>query len=243
MVRKHLKKDYFIIVRIMLNKAKHQEVMNRILIEIYRNKTIGPYLAFKWWTACMYFHGLPRFSTDLDFDLLDSIKLTEVQSEIRKILWKHGTIKEDYLRENTIFFLLSYGMLDMNLKIEVSRRNFPNEYETKNWNGLSIKIMEKPYILAHKMVALTDRKNFAHRDVFDVYYFLTNNWVWSEDIIKLRTWMSWREYIAKMIEFLEKRRGENLLIGLWEVVLDEKQKYFVKNKLLEELIFFLRWFL
>ena len=75
----------------------------------------------------------------------------------------------------------------MNLKIEISRRIFPNEYETKNWNGLSLKIMTKPYILSHKMVALTDRTHFAQRDVFDVYYFLTHGWTWSEEIITLRT--------------------------------------------------------
>lgn len=43
-----------------------------------------------------------------------------------------------------------------------------------------------------------------------------------------------------MIDFLEKHRGENLLIGLGEVLMDEKKIYFVKNKLLDELIFYLR---
>lgn len=236
-------RGYLLTTKNMLNRIKHQEIMNRILIDIYRNKKISSCLAFKWGTACMYFHKLPRFSTDLDFDLLDANRLIEVQSEIRKIAWKYGTIKDDILRENTIFFLLSYGVSDMNLKIEISRRIFPNEYETKNWNGLSLKIMTKPYILSHKMVALTDRTHFAQRDVFDVYYFLTHGWTWSEEIISLRTWLNSKEYIVQMIDFLEKHRGENLLIGLGEVLMDEKQKYFVKNKLLDELIFYLRWYL
>lgn len=159
----------------------------------------------------MYFYGLPRFSTDLDFDLLDSLKLEDVQKTIRNIIFKYGNIKQEILRDNTIFFLLSYGESDMNIKIEISRRMYPNDYEVINWNGLSIPTMKKDFVLAHKMVALTDRKNFAHRDVFDIYFFLTNKWTWSEKIINLRTGLSGKEYIRKMIDFLEGRKHDNLL--------------------------------
>lgn len=136
--------------------------------------------------------------------------------------------------------MLSYGLLDMNLKIEISRREYPNEYEIVNWKGFSMKIMKKPYVLAHKMVALTDRTRLANRDLFDIYFFLSEGWQWSEEIILLRTGMSGREYIKKMIEFLETKRNVNLLENLGEVLLDNKQKHFVKNKLLDELLILLR---
>lgn len=227
----------------MLNILKHKEIMNRILLSIYWNSKLAPFLAFKWWTACMYFYWLPRFSTDLDFDLLDQLRLEDVQKEIRNILKLYWDIKDEYLRDNTVFFLLTYWINDMNIKIEISRRQFPNEYEIVDWNGFSIKIMKKPFILAHKMVALTDRNRFAHRDVFDIYFFLTNNWKWESEIIRLRTGLSDEEYIKKMINFLEVRKWENLLIWLWSVLSDNKQKFFVKNKLMNELITYLKWFL
>lgn len=224
----------------MLNINKHKEILNGILIDIYRNTKLAPYLGFKWWTACMYFYGLDRFSTDLDFDLLDSWKLENVQIQLEKILKKHGTIKNKYLRENTIFFLLSYWILDMNVKIEISRRNYPNKYDIINWKWFSVKIMEKSYILSHKMVALTDRTKLANRDIYDIYYFLSHHWTWSEEIIKFRTWLNSREYITKMIEFLKSKKNVNILDHIWEVLFNNKQKYFVKNNLLEELIVLLK---
>lgn len=224
----------------MLNITKHKEVLNGILIDIYRNTQLAPYLAFKWWTACMYFYWLSRFSTDLDFDLLDGWKLEYVQAQMEKILKKHGTIKDAYLRENTIFFLLSYGLLDMNVKIEISRREYPNKYDIINWKGFTLKVMAKPYILAHKMVALTDRTKLANRDIYDIYFFLSHGWEWSEEIIQLRTGLNSKEYIQKMIAFLESKRNVNILDHLGEVLQDNKQKYFVKNNLLEELIVLLK---
>ncbi len=38
------------------------------------------------------------------------------------------------MRTNTLFFLLSYGLGDMNIKIEISTRNYPSDYELKSWN-------------------------------------------------------------------------------------------------------------
>lgn len=47
-------------------------------------------LAFKGGTATMFFHNTPRFSTDLDFNLLDAEKETEVYDRVRKIVLKYG---------------------------------------------------------------------------------------------------------------------------------------------------------
>jgi len=54
----------------MLDKNKHREIMYSILRDIF-SSDLGKYLAFKGGTACYFFHGLDRFSTDLDFDLVD----------------------------------------------------------------------------------------------------------------------------------------------------------------------------
>lgn len=220
----------------MLNINKHKEILNAILIDVYKNSKLAAYLGFKWWTACMYFYWLDRFSTDLDFDLLPGWILEDIQKQFEIILKKHWTIKDKYLRENTIFFLLSYWFLDMNVKIEISRRNYTNEYDIVNWKWFTLKLLKKPYMLAHKMVALTDRTKLANRDIYDIYYFLSKWWQWSEEIIKLRTGLTSKDYIKKMIDFLESKRNVNILDHLWEVLLNNKQKYFVKNNLLDELI-------
>jgi len=66
------------IIKIMLNKEKHQLIMGRILKDVYTDVSIAPLLGFKGGTCAYFFYGLPRFSVDLDFDLFspDEIKQT-----------------------------------------------------------------------------------------------------------------------------------------------------------------------
>ena len=45
--------------------------MGQILKDIYTDISIGPLLGFKGGTCAYFFYNLPRFSVDLDFDLLE----------------------------------------------------------------------------------------------------------------------------------------------------------------------------
>ncbi|MFZ8803249.1 MAG: nucleotidyl transferase AbiEii/AbiGii toxin family protein [Candidatus Calescibacterium sp.] len=54
--------------------SKHRNVLLMILKDIYSDATISPSLGFKGETALHLFYNLPRFSIDLDFDLLDEEK-------------------------------------------------------------------------------------------------------------------------------------------------------------------------
>jgi len=49
-------------------------------------------LGFKGGTAAMLFYGLPRFSVDLDFDLLDSDKKELVLEKISQLLPRYGVL-------------------------------------------------------------------------------------------------------------------------------------------------------
>jgi len=55
----------------MLDRTKHENTMRNILNEVYSHKDLSPILGFKGGTACYFFYELPRFSTDLDFNLLN----------------------------------------------------------------------------------------------------------------------------------------------------------------------------
>jgi len=55
----------------MLNREKHQLIMGQILKDIYTNISISSLLGFKGGTCAYFFYDLPRFSVDLDFDLLE----------------------------------------------------------------------------------------------------------------------------------------------------------------------------
>ena len=226
----------------MLNIRKHRLVLVQILKDIYSDSQLGPLLGFKGGTAAYLFYGLPRFSVDLDLDLLDTEKKDFVFQKIKNILEKYGKIKETREKRFTLFFLLSYEEGLQNVKIEISKRTFPNQYEIRDYLGISMLVMQKSYMFAHKLVALTERKQLANRDLFDIYYFFSQHWEIDEKIIKLRTGCSLKEYLRKCLSFIEKVNNKQILQGLGDLI-DEKQKALVKNKLKQELIFLIRYYL
>jgi len=70
----------------MLNKEKHQLIMGQILKDIYTDTSIAPLLGFKGGTCAYFFYGLPRFSVDLDFDLLKKIDEENQENVFEKLL-------------------------------------------------------------------------------------------------------------------------------------------------------------
>lgn len=225
----------------MLNKAKHEEVLNQILLDIYIDRDLAALLAFKGGTACYFFHGLPRFSTDLDFNLLDMSKSDLVMTKVGAIAAKRGITKQAHQKENTIFHLISYGEADYNVKIEISTRiTKADRYEIRPYYGLPVQLMRQDCMTSNKLIAVTNRRRLVNRDLFDATFFLKNNWPVNEDVIRERLGKSKLEYFKELAGFVEdlKLKKPKLLDGLGEV-LDPKQKAWVKEKMLDELIFLL----
>ena len=52
--------------------------MMQVLLAIFRHPQLSALLAFKGGTSLMMFHNLTRFSTDVDFSLLDASKTEDV---------------------------------------------------------------------------------------------------------------------------------------------------------------------
>ena len=57
-----------------MDTNKHRYYMMQVLLAIFRHPQLSQLLAFKGGTSLMIFHNLSRFSTDLDFNLLDASK-------------------------------------------------------------------------------------------------------------------------------------------------------------------------
>lgn len=100
--------------------------MAQILTMIFKDKDLCNLLGFKGGTAMMFFHGLPRFSTDLDFNLLDVSQSDYVYGKVRNILTKFGTIDDEAKKFFGPVMVLDYGKGERMLKIEISARQFDN---------------------------------------------------------------------------------------------------------------------
>lgn len=226
----------------MFNKESHHTYLIKILKEIYDNPSLRNILGFKGGTAAVLFYDLPRISVDLDFDLLDETKKNIVLEKIKKIINPVGEIIESIEKRFTLFFLISYKKGERKIKIEISKRPVKSVYEVKNYLGIPILVMKKEDMIAGKMSALLTRKKFAARDLFDLWFFLKENWQINEIVLKEKTELNLKKAIKMSIKKTKEIKPEQLLQGLGDF-LDEKQKYWVKNKLKEEIIFLLNLYL
>jgi len=230
----------------MLNREKHQLIMGKILKDIYTDITISPLLGFKGGTCAHFFYNLPRFSVDLDFDLLvvNDENQKMVFEKIVAILSKYGEVKDQYIKRFTVFALLSYGDDDHNIKFEVNVRklvgNIQDHYEMKEYLGISMFVAKKDYLFASKLSALTLRNETAMRDIYDIYYFAKNNWDINAEVIKERTSKTTKEYLADCTAFIEKVKDSQMLQGLGELIDSEKEKAWIRNHLKADSIFMLK---
>ncbi len=230
----------------MLNKEKHLLVMGRILRDIYSDTSISSLIGLKGGTCCYLFYGLSRFSVGLDFDLLvnDEVAQERVYEKVGDMLKPYGEVKDKYIKHSTIFFLLSYGDVDHNVKVEINVRslmsNIKECYELKEYLGISMLVGKKDYLFASKLAALTNRRTVAMRDIYDVWFFAKNNWDINAEALKARTGKTIKEHIADCILATEAIKDNEILRGLAELLPDEKAKAWVKTNLRKETIFLLK---
>ena len=217
----------------------HKNILFQILKDIYSDTTIAPLLGFKGGTAALMFFELNRFSVDLDFDLLDESKEHYVFDRIERIAKKYGSIKEMERKRFNLLFVLSYEDKARKIKIEINRRAFGSRYELKTNLGVSMLVMVKEDMFAHKLMAMYERVGKTSRDIYDVWFFLEHRWPINKEIVEKRAGMTFPKLTQKCIEQLEKMSNRNILDGLGDL-LTEPQKDWARAKLRTETIFLLK---
>ncbi|NLA63824.1 MAG: nucleotidyl transferase AbiEii/AbiGii toxin family protein [Bacteroidales bacterium] len=150
---------------------------------------------FQRWYCFDVFYNLPRFSVDLDFNLLSVEKEEFVFNRIKNILLKYGTIIGEAIKFNAPIIVLSYGKGERKLKVEISNKHWHNSYEIKNYLGINMKVMTKPDMFAHKLCAMLDRTDVTNRDIFDSWFFMKNQTPINKAIVETRMKMALANYI------------------------------------------------
>jgi predicted nucleotidyltransferase component of viral defense system len=222
-----------------INLTIHKNILFQILKDIYTETAIAPLLGFKGGTAAFMFHGLDRFSVDLDFDLLDEAEAERVFAYIEKTAGQYGAIKESRRKRFSLLVVLSYDDKSANIKIEINRRQFGSRYELKTYLGVAMQVMIREDMFAHKLVAMYERIGKTSRDVYDVWYFLKNHWPINKDIVEKRAGIPYAKVLQKCITQIDKVPDRNILRGLGEL-LTEKQKDWARTKLKADVIFLLK---
>ena len=146
-------------------------------------------------------------------------------------------IKDQSVKYNTLFWLVSYGSGLAHIKVEVSTRdNLYNHYNLIPFYGVTIKVLSIKDMIAHKLVAVVERRSVANRDLFDIHYLLSSQYAGeiNNEIIKWRTGKEPKEFYIFLLEFVDKINSNSILAGLGEVLTDS-QKNWAKAKLIQEL--------
>jgi hypothetical protein len=120
--------------------------------------------------------------------------------------------------------------LMQNLKIEVNRQKWPLTYDLLEYKGISIPVMSKGKMFAHKLSAITDRKEIQNRDLYDAYFMFEKSFPIDDRIIKLRTNLSTAKYLEKISKLIgNKKVRKNILDGLGNTLPSKKRKWAKEN--------------
>lgn len=224
------------------NRTLHRQTMFEVIQDIY-SSPLADKLAFKWGTLCLFLYGLDRFSVDLDFDLI-SWGIRDVFPQLLRLVTNHGTIIE----KTKTKIIIRYPNGNYPLKLEVNTRIQKHDtYEKTMFFGTPILAMTQSSMFANKLYALYQRKQtrdkVASRDLYDIRFFFKHRWEINEKLLKERSGKSLTKYLEFLQTFIPNNFDEHILLWLGEL-LTEKQKYFVKNKLIQEVLsqiaFFIR---
>jgi len=216
-----------------LDIATHKTILFQILKDIYSDTNVSPFLGFKGGTAALMFHGLDRFSVDLDFDLLDENREEYVFNRSIEIVKRYGTIKEARRKRFSLFILVSYEDKVRHIKVEINRRQYGSRYEIKTYLGVSMQVMVVEDMFAHKLMAMYERIEKTSRDIYDVWFFLKSRTPINKDIVESRAQMPFNQLVNECIFQLESINNRRILTGIGEL-LTPSQKDWAKAKLRDE---------
>jgi predicted nucleotidyltransferase component of viral defense system len=222
---------------------KHKFFMLQILRDIYSNLELANALGLKGGTALMFLYNLPRFSIDLDFNLISFEKEneTEIFQMLRNILLKYGNIDDEAQKFFGPILVLDYSKGERKLKVEISNRRYDNHYESKTFMGINMLVMTIADMFAHKLCALLDRNEIANRDIFDCWFLMENRTPININMVENRMKIPFPDYLQKCIDTLNNFSGKSLLNGIGDLI-DDKMKSFVRTKLRSETILLMQFY-
>jgi len=209
----------------MLDKERHLLVLKQLLREVYSDNELSAQLVFKGGTALVLFYGLQRFSTDLDFDLRNTVEQIDL-SRLSLLAERYLTIRDSASKTNTYLLEGSYESGMQQIKIEVNRRVYPQSFTLHNYLGMSIPILAREYLLAHKLCAITSRRSVQNRDIYDADFMLKQNWQANPEIIQLRVGLAPTEYYAQLLRLCDSAEvAGGVMVGLGEVLEPEQRAW------------------
>jgi predicted nucleotidyltransferase component of viral defense system len=201
--------------------SEHKAWLYRVLIGIYDNPALSEVLYFKGGTCAAMLGLLERFSVDLDFDYVgESVDLLKIRALLEAVFEDLGLVISDQSKVVPQYFL-KYKSLSgkrNTIKIDVTvPPPMSNIYETKRFSEIDriITCQSTETMVANKLVALMDRfeksGTIAGRDLYDIHHFFMKGYRYNEKIIRERTGLDTKQFLPKLINFVQKNITTKIL--------------------------------
>lgn len=191
---------------------RHKANMLRLLTAILKDRTLASKLYFKGGTCAALRGLLPRFSVNLDFDLLDKSLIPDFRNRISKLVSKLGFRLEEQSQHALQFFLkYQAGDKERNtLKLEISDLVSPaNKYEKVNLREINLVCQTQTIdtMVANKLVAALGRLErngrVSERDFYDLREFFVAGLPVNYAVVEERTGLDYRSYLEKLLKFVK----------------------------------------
>ena len=206
----------------MFNQNQHKIYLVRILKEVYDNQTIRSSLGFKGGTAAYLFYNLPRFSVDLDFDLLPHAKKgTDTMRNLFHAVFRRLDLEVKDESKTTLLFLLRYKANSEQrntIELDAVEEGFTsNAYQPEYLSELDryMNCHTVETMFGNKLVALIDRyeKHFAiaGRDLYDIHFFFTHEYTYIPEIITERRNVEPTIYLQELITFINTKVTQTII--------------------------------
>ena len=191
---------------------RHKSNMFKLLTAILKDNSLSSKLYFKGGTCAALRGILPRFSVDLDFDLLDKSLIPTLRPRIIKLTNDLGfTLKEQ--SQHALQFFLKYDapVQDRNtLKLEITDFvSSKSEYEVVNLQELNLVCQAQtiPTMVAGKLVAALGRLerngHVSGRDFYDIREFLIAGLPINYAVVEDLTGQKYTKYIGSLLKFVK----------------------------------------
>lgn len=229
---------------INVGRCKIREYLQARLMQILQDKAVFTTWTFLGGTALRFLYSIPRFSEDLDFSLVkpglddnfhDIVKTIKAafEAEGYKIKIKANSeknVKYAFIKFEGLLFESGYSphrseILSIKIDLDTNPPEGANVISTivRKYVILNIQHYDKSSLLAGKLHALLARKYIKGRDVYDLFWYLSD-----------KSWPAPNMFFLNNALKQTGWEGEPLTIKNWGNILAERAKLYNWNQIIED---------
>lgn len=231
----------------------HKVWLYKALSAIYADSFLAQNLYFKGGTCASMLGYLDRFSVDIDIDFVGRKENISALRKVLESIFAGLGLEIKDQSKNTIQYFLKYPNVEGERNTLAIDAVFlvpkANVYEPKRFIDIDRTIIcqTKETMFGNKLVAVMDRFEkhgaIAGRDIYDVHHFFSNNFSFSDAIIRERTGKETKAFLTDLILFIETRITDTILTQDLSNLLSPDQFRDARKNLKKNTLIFLRTYL